>query len=109
MPIDLILLIALPDLGDAVFLNAAATTETAGNEETLKLVKLLKGLRLVRLLKLLRLFKIGKFLNTLRDEFEVTPHAANPNPQTQTQPPTHTQPQPQPQALTLDPHPDHSP
>ena len=57
----------------------------------------------MRLLKLLRLFKIGKFLNTLRDEFEVTPHAANPNPQT----PTQTQPQPQ--ALTLDPHPDHSP
>ena len=29
----------------------------------------------MRLLKLLRLFKIGKFLNTLRDEFEVNPTA----------------------------------
>ena len=52
MPIDLILLIALPDLGDAeaTTTEVSANTEAAGNEETLKLVKLLKGLRLVRML-----------------------------------------------------------
>ena len=42
VPIDLILLIALPDLNDT---EVVASTEASGNEETLKLVKLLKGAR----------------------------------------------------------------
>ena len=66
----------------------------------------------MRLLKLLRLFKIGKFLNTLRDEFEVTPHAANPNEPpnpNQPKPNPNPNPKPSPLTLTLTTHPDHSP
>ena len=69
VPIDLILLFVIPDNVESADSDASGSEDS----ESLKLVKLLKGLRLVRLLKLLRLFKIGKFLNKMRDEFEVNP------------------------------------